>query len=54
MMEINRALTSPDATSKFNLIGLTARQRSRAETVEFYGQDVKRWSEMVKATGLSM
>lgn len=52
--EINRALASPDAKSKFETIGLTTIQRSRGETETFFKEEVTRWAEMVKATGLSM
>ena len=53
-VEINRALTSPDARSRFDTIGLTASQRSRAETEAYFKDDVKRWAEMVRTTCLSM
>ncbi len=52
--EINAALASPDAKARFDTIGLTGQKRSRTETEAYFTEDVKRWAEMVKATGLSM
>ena len=52
--EINRALASPEVKSRFDAIGLIAGQRSWAETKAFFTEELSRWSEMVKVTGLSM
>ncbi len=52
--EINAALKSADVIERFDKIGLISVQRSRAETEQYFGEELKRWEEMVKITGLSM
>ena len=52
--EINKALASPEVSARFDKIGLSAVLRSRAGTEEHFREELQRWSEMVKITGLSM
>lgn len=52
--EINGALKSAEVISRFDKIGLISVQRSRAETEQYFSEELKRWAEMVRITGLSM
>lgn len=53
-VEINAALKSNEAAGRLDKIGLIAVQRSQAETQQYYNDELKRWSDMVKLTGLAM
>lgn len=52
--EINAALKSGEVAGRLDKIGLIPVQRSLAETQQYLTDEMKRWSEMVKLTGLAM
>lgn len=53
-VEVNAAIKSSEAAARLDKIGLIAVQRSLAETQQYFTDELKRWSEMVKLTGLAM
>jgi tripartite-type tricarboxylate transporter receptor subunit TctC len=52
--EINAALEMPDVQAKMGALGLDVAIMTRDEFAKFLLQDERKWSELVRATGLSL
>jgi tripartite-type tricarboxylate transporter receptor subunit TctC len=51
--EINQALRQPDVTERLSTIGLDPQTLSQGELTEYVKNEVAKWGEIIKTTGIT-